>query len=64
MPSWLQRPLHTRTPARRPASSSKAPPEHATEVLHGVYLSTEGELLRALLGRDQLMQGIRKARAT
>jgi putative transcriptional regulator len=36
-----------------------AAPEHATEVLPGVYLSTDRELLRTLLGRDKPMQGLR-----
>ena len=35
------------------------PPEHATEVLDGVYLSTNRELLRKLLGRDKPMDGLR-----
>src|SRR5271170_886694 len=30
-------------------------PEHATEVMHGVYMSTDRELLRQLLGRDKPM---------
>ncbi len=34
-------------------------PEHATEVLDGVYLSTDPELLRTLLGRDKPMEGLR-----
>jgi len=34
-------------------------PEHATEVVHGVYLSTDRELLRKLLGRDKPMEGLR-----
>jgi putative transcriptional regulator len=36
-----------------------APPEHATQVLEGVYLSTNAELLRKLLGRDRPMEGLR-----
>jgi putative transcriptional regulator len=36
-----------------------AAPEHATEVLYGVYISTNGELLRKLLGRDKPMEGLR-----
>jgi putative transcriptional regulator len=36
-----------------------AAPEHATEVVPGVYLSTNRELLRKLLGRAQPMQGLR-----
>jgi putative transcriptional regulator len=35
------------------------PPEHATQVLDGVYFSTNGELLRKLLGRDKPMDGLR-----
>jgi putative transcriptional regulator len=35
------------------------PPEHATEVLDGVYFSTNRELLRKLLGRDKPMDGLR-----
>ena len=34
-------------------------PEHATEVLDGVYASTNRELLRKLLGRDKPMEGLR-----
>ena len=36
-----------------------AAPEHAIEVVHGVYISTNRELLRKLLGRDKPMQGLR-----
>ncbi len=36
-----------------------AAPEHATEVLDGVYFSTNRELLRKLLGRDKPMEGLR-----
>jgi putative transcriptional regulator len=36
-----------------------AAPEHATEVLDGVYISTNQELLRKLLGRDKPMEGLR-----
>ncbi len=36
-----------------------AAPEHATEVLPGVYLSTDQELLRQLLSREQPLQGLR-----
>ena len=36
-----------------------AAPEHATEVLPGVYISTDRELLRKLLGRDKPMEGLR-----
>jgi len=35
------------------------PPEHATQVLDGVHFSTNGELLRRLLGRDKPMDGLR-----
>jgi putative transcriptional regulator len=35
------------------------PPEHATQVLDGVYVSTNLELLRKLLGRDRPMDGLR-----
>ncbi len=35
------------------------PPEHATQVLDGVHFSTNGELLRKLLGRDKPMDGLR-----
>jgi putative transcriptional regulator len=35
------------------------PPERATEVLDGVYFSTDRELLRELLGRDKPMEGLR-----
>jgi putative transcriptional regulator len=35
------------------------PPEHATQVLDGIYFSTNGELLRKLLGRDKPMDGLR-----
>jgi putative transcriptional regulator len=36
-----------------------APPEHATQVLDGVYFSTNRELLLKLLGRDKPMDGLR-----
>ena len=36
-----------------------APPERATQVLDGVYVSTNLELLRKLLGRDKPMEGLR-----
>ena len=36
-----------------------APPEHATRVLDGVYISTDQELLRTLLSRDKPMDGLR-----
>ena len=35
------------------------PPENATQVLDGVYFSTNRELLRKLLGRDKPMDGLR-----
>jgi putative transcriptional regulator len=35
------------------------PPEHATQVLDGIYFSANGELLRKLLGRDKPMDGLR-----
>jgi len=35
------------------------PPEKATEVLDGLYFSTDRELLRKLLGRDQPMESLR-----
>ena len=34
-------------------------PEHATRVLDGVYLSTDGDLLLKLLERDKPMEGLR-----
>jgi putative transcriptional regulator len=36
-----------------------AAPERATEVLPGVYLSADRELLRQLLGREKPMEGLR-----
>jgi putative transcriptional regulator len=36
-----------------------AAPEHAVRVLEGVYMSTDRELLRKLLTRDQPMEGLR-----
>jgi putative transcriptional regulator len=36
-----------------------APPERAAEVIDGVYISTDPELLRKLLGRDKPMEGLR-----
>jgi putative transcriptional regulator len=36
-----------------------AAPEHATEVLYDVYISTNLDLLRKLLGRDKPMEGLR-----
>ena len=36
-----------------------APPEHATQVVDGVYLSANEELLRQLLGREKPMEGLR-----
>ncbi len=38
---------------------AETPPERATEVLGGVYLSTNRELLRKLLGREKPMEGLR-----
>ncbi len=35
------------------------PPEHAIQVLDGVYLSTNRELLRTLLGREKPMERLR-----
>ncbi len=35
------------------------PPEHATQVLDGVCISTNPELLRKLLGRERPMDGLR-----
>src|SRR5436190_10644428 len=35
------------------------PPEHATQVLDGVYVSPNGELLRKLLARDKPVEGLR-----
>jgi len=35
------------------------PPEDATQVLEDVYLSTNGALLRKLLGRERPMEGLR-----
>src|SRR5207249_1126471 len=34
------------------------PPEHAMQILDGVYVSTNGELLRKLLARDKPMEGL------
>ena len=36
-----------------------APPEHATKVVDGVYLSTDKELLLKLLAREKPMEGLR-----
>jgi len=36
-----------------------APPGRATQVLEGVYISTDNELLRTLLRRDKPMEGLR-----
>ena len=36
-----------------------AAPEDATEVLEGIYISTNQELLRKLLGRDKPLEGLR-----
>ena len=38
---------------------AETPPEHATEVLGGVYFSTNRQLLRKLLGREKPMEGLR-----
>jgi putative transcriptional regulator len=38
---------------------AEMPPEHATQVVHGVYVSTSRELLRKLLEREKPMQGLR-----
>jgi putative transcriptional regulator len=38
---------------------AEAPPEHALQVLDGVYFSTDRELLLNLLGRDKPMDGLR-----
>ena len=38
---------------------SDAEPEHGIRVLDGVYLGTDRELLRKLLGRDRPMEGLR-----
>jgi putative transcriptional regulator len=38
---------------------SDTPPEDAIEVLDGVYLSMDGDLLRKLLGREKPMEGLR-----
>jgi putative transcriptional regulator len=38
---------------------AEKPPEGATEVLDGIYVSTDPDLLRELLGRDQPMAGLR-----
>ena len=35
------------------------PPEHATKVLEGLYLSTDRDLLRKLLARDNPTEGLR-----
>jgi putative transcriptional regulator len=35
------------------------PPRRATQVLEGIYISTNAELLRQLLGRDKPMDGLR-----
>jgi putative transcriptional regulator len=36
-----------------------AAPGHATEILDGVYISTDRDLLHKLLGRDKPMEGLR-----
>lgn len=38
---------------------AETPPEHATQVLAGVYISTNRELLLKLLARDKPMEGLR-----
>ena len=38
---------------------AETPPEHATQVLDGVYISTNRELLLKLLARDKPMEGLR-----
>jgi putative transcriptional regulator len=38
---------------------ANTPPEHATQVLDGVYISSNRELLRKLLDRDKPMEGLR-----
>jgi len=38
---------------------AETPPEHATQVLDGVYVSKDRELLRDLLSRDKPMDGLR-----
>ena len=38
---------------------SDTPPEDAVQVIDGVYLSTNADLLRKLLGRDKPMEGLR-----
>lgn len=38
---------------------AETPPEQATQVLDGVYVSTDPELLRKLLSRDKPMDGLR-----
>lgn len=38
---------------------AEAPPEHATKVLDGVYLSNDRDLLRKLLARAKPMDGLR-----
>ena len=36
-----------------------APPEHATRILDGVYISSDADLLHKLLDRDKPMEGLR-----
>lgn len=36
-----------------------APPEHATRILDGVYISSDADLLHKLLERDKPMEGLR-----
>jgi putative transcriptional regulator len=38
---------------------AETPPEHATRVLDGVYVSSDEELLRKLLDREKPMDGLR-----
>jgi len=38
---------------------AESPPEHAIQVLDGVYISTDEELLRKLLAREKPMEGLR-----
>jgi len=38
---------------------AESPPENATQVLDGVYVSTDADLLHTLLSRDKPMEGLR-----
>jgi len=38
---------------------AEAPPERATAILDGIYLSTDEDLLRTLLARERPMEGLR-----